>query len=108
MARPLGFTHKVAYERYARWRSGGKATLASKDAAGTGCKLTDDQLAWLKTLLEQGSLAQGWDDQHWTAARITTLIAETFHICYTARGGLPDAEARLELPGADPPRSAAR
>ncbi|MEU6741912.1 hypothetical protein [Streptosporangium sandarakinum] len=39
MARLLGLTRKVAYEWSTRWRSGGKAALASKDAAGTGYKL---------------------------------------------------------------------
>ncbi|MFF0309974.1 transposase [Streptosporangium sp. NPDC004379] len=82
----LGVTRKAAYEWHARWRNGGKAALASKGAAGTGCKLTDDQLARLKTLPEQRALAHGWDDQRWTAARIATLIAETFHVRCTARG----------------------
>ncbi|WP_371786494.1 helix-turn-helix domain-containing protein [Streptosporangium subroseum] len=86
VAQLLGITRKSAYEWYALWSEGGKVALASKGAAGNGCKLTDEQLTQLEEALEQGTAAHGWDDQRWTTSRIAVLIAERFQVSYTARG----------------------
>jgi transposase len=86
VARLLGITRKSAYEWHALWSRGGKAALASRGAAGNGCKLTDEQLTLLAAALEEGAAAHGWDDQRWTTSRIATLIAERFQVSYTARG----------------------
>ncbi|MGV9772367.1 helix-turn-helix domain-containing protein [Streptosporangium sp. NPDC003464] len=85
VAQQLGVTRKSAYEWHRAWQIAGKAALASKGASGTGCKLTDEQLTHLETALEQGAATYGWSDQRWTASRVATLIAETFHVSYTAR-----------------------
>ncbi|WTL67696.1 winged helix-turn-helix domain-containing protein [Streptosporangium sp. NBC_01495] len=85
VARLLGITRKSAYEWYALWRRGGRAALVSK-GAGSGRKLTDEQLERLEAVLEEGAAAHGWDDGHWTAARVAVLIAERFEVSYTARG----------------------
>jgi transposase len=86
VAELLGITRKSAYEWYALWSRGGKVALASKGAAGSGCKLTDEQLTWLEEALEEGAAAHGWDDQRWTTSRIAALISTRFHVSYTARG----------------------
>jgi transposase len=86
VAQLLGITRKSAYEWYALWSRGGKASLASKGAAGNGCKLTNEQLMRLEAALEEGAAAYGWDDQRWTTSRIAVLIAEKFQVSYTARG----------------------
>jgi putative transposase len=46
-------------------------------------------LARLRAALEGGPAAWGWDqDQRWTLARVTTLIARLFHVPHTLRGTL--------------------
>ncbi|MEU0521817.1 helix-turn-helix domain-containing protein, partial [Streptosporangium sp. NPDC006007] len=65
-AQLLGITRKSAYEWHAVWLTGGKAALVSKGAAGSGCKLTADQVERLKAELDRGAAAHGWDDQRWT------------------------------------------
>ncbi|MBB4939124.1 putative transposase [Streptosporangium album] len=86
VARLLGVTRKSACEWHRAWLKNGKAALVSKGAAGTGCKLTDEQLTRLEAYLDEGALAHGWNDQRWTAARVTVLIAERLHVSYTERG----------------------
>jgi putative transposase len=82
----LGVTRKSACEWHRTWLKGDKSSLASKGAAGAGCKLTEAQLVRLQRLLDQGAIAHGCDDQRWTSARIAALIAERFHVRYTPRG----------------------
>ena len=54
-----------------------------------GCKLDEDQLARLGTALDSGPAACGWDqDQRWTLARVTALIARLFGVDYTLPGSL--------------------
>jgi putative transposase len=51
------------------------------------CRLGAGQVARLRAALEGGPAAWGWDqDQRWTLARVTTLIARLFHARYTLRG----------------------
>jgi transposase len=71
----------------AGWRAGGDAALASKGQGGYACKLDEIQLAQLRAALDLGPAAYGWDqDQRWTLARVTALIARLFHMPYTLRG----------------------
>ncbi|MEV4753483.1 winged helix-turn-helix domain-containing protein [Streptosporangium sp. NPDC049248] len=86
VAQLLGVTRKSACEWHRAWLKGDKAALASKGAAGTGCKLTEAQLTRLEAFLDEGAIAHEWDDQRWTSARIAALIAERFHVRYTPRG----------------------
>jgi len=49
--------------------------------------LNDRQVARLRAALEGGPAAWVWDqDQRWTLARVTTLIARLFHARYNLRG----------------------
>jgi transposase len=69
------------------WRDGGAEALASKGPGGLPCRLDEHQLARLAAELERGPAAHGWsEDQRWTLARITELIAELFRVRYTLRG----------------------
>ena len=82
---------RVSAMSVSRWRraydAGGTAALVSKGPGGTGCKLTDEQLAELEALLDAGPAGHGWDeDQCWTLARIAVLIGERFGVCYTLAG----------------------
>jgi transposase len=87
VAHRLRVSTKSAYQWRRRWRAGGEAALASKGPGGAVCRLNQAQLARLRTALEGGPAAWGWDqDQRWTLARVTTLIARLFHARYTLRG----------------------
>jgi putative transposase len=40
--------------------------------------------AWLARALEQGPTAHGWaEDQRWTLARVSVLIARRFHVRFS-------------------------
>ena len=54
---------------------------------GAACRLDEQQLARLRAALDAGPAACGWrEDQRWTLARVTTLVARLFHKRYTLRG----------------------
>jgi transposase len=87
VAHRLRVSTKSAYQWRRRWRAGGEAALASKGPGGAVCRLSADQVARLRAALEGGPAAWGWgEDQRWTLARVTTLIARLFHVHYTLRG----------------------
>jgi len=87
VARLLRVSTKSAYQWRRRWRAGGEAALASKGAGGAACRLDEQQLVRLRAALDLGPAANGWrEDQRWTLARITALIARLFHQRYTLRG----------------------
>ena len=86
-AHELRVSTKSAYQWRRRWRAGGGAALASKGAGGAVCRLNGGQVARLRAALAGGPAAWGQDqDQRWTLARFTTLIARLFHVRYTLRG----------------------
>ena len=68
------------------WRHGGIEALRSKGHPGTPERLSCEQWARLEAELERGPLAHGFDDQHWTPARVKTLIGRMFHLSYTEPG----------------------
>lgn len=87
VAHRLRVSAKSAYQWRRRWRTGGEAALASKGPGGAVCRLDDRQLARFRAALDGGPTAWGWDqDQRWTLARVTSLIARLFHVRYTLRG----------------------
>jgi len=87
VAHRLRVSTKSAYQWRRRWRAGGEAALASKGAGGAVCRLNAGQVARLRAALAGGPAAWGWgEDQRWTLARVTTLIARLFHVRYTLRG----------------------
>ena len=87
VARRLRVSSNSAYAWRRRWRAGGKAALASRGPGGAACRLSGRQLTRLRAALDAGPAASGWtEDQRWTLARITALIARLFHVRYTLRG----------------------
>jgi transposase len=68
------------------WRHGGVQALRSKGHPGAQERLTDEQWARLEAELTRGPLTHGFDDQHWTLARVKTLIGRLFHLSYTEPG----------------------
>ncbi len=87
VAKCLRVSMKSAYQWRRSWRAGGEAALASKGPGGNAGKLDETQLARLRAALDLGPAADGWkQDQRWTLARVTALIARLFHVSYTLRG----------------------
>ena len=87
VAKCLRVSMKSAYQWRRSWRAGGEAALASEGPGGNACKLDETQLARLRAALDLGPAANGWkQDQRWTLARVTALIARLFHVSYTLRG----------------------
>jgi len=87
VAHRLRVSTKSAYQWRRRWRACGEAALASKGPGGSACRLNAGQLGRLRAVLDEGPAAWGWDqDQRWTLARVTTLIARLSHVRYTLRG----------------------
>jgi transposase len=83
----LRVSTKSAYQWRRRWRAGGQEALTSRGPGGAACRLDERQLARLRAALDLGPAAYGWDqDQRWTLARVTALIARLFHLRYTLRG----------------------
>lgn len=83
----LRVSAKSVYQWRREYRAGGEAALASKGPGGNACKLDDGQLSRLRSDLDLGPAAYGWkEDQRWTLARVTALIARLFHVRYTLRG----------------------
>jgi transposase len=87
VAKLLRVSAKSVYQWRRAWRAGGDAALASAGPGGYACKLDDGQLARLRSALDAGPAAYGWqEDQRWTLARVAALIAQLFHVSYTLRG----------------------
>jgi transposase len=87
VARRLRVSCNAAYVWRRRWRDGGRAALASGGPGGAVCRLSGGQLGRLRAALEAGPAVWGWcEDQRWTLARVSALIARLFHVRYTLRG----------------------
>ncbi|MDU0294661.1 winged helix-turn-helix domain-containing protein [Saccharothrix longispora] len=87
IARRLRVSTNAVYTWRRRWRAEGEAGLASKGPGGSSCRLDERRLARLAEALERGPAAYGFgEDQRWTLARVSDLIARLFHTRYTLRG----------------------
>lgn len=87
IARSLRVSTKSVYTWQRAWRAGGEKALASKGPGGNPCKLDEAQIAQLRTALELGPAAYGWEqDQRWTLAKVASLVMRLFGVPYTLRG----------------------
>jgi transposase len=82
VVRRLGVARQVAYRWHQIWKSGGKAALASKGAAGPKARLTRDQSEQITDALLEGPTAQGYKTQLWTLPRVAALIESLTGIRY--------------------------
>lgn len=81
VARRLRVSRKSACAWHAAWRAGGADALCSKGPSGYPSRMKPSWRAWLEQALEEGPAAHGWsEDQRWTLARVTTLVACRFHV----------------------------
>jgi transposase len=80
VARILGVTPSSLrrWRRLARQATG----LAAKPALGPKLRLTDQQLATLEALLNEGAVAHGWPNHLWTSKRVAVLIQRHFGVRY--------------------------
>src|SRR5829696_1961292 len=74
VAHQLGVARQNASRWHALWRAGGPDALASRGPTGPDPRLSDAQRGAIGQALRQGARANGFDTDHWTLARITTVI----------------------------------
>jgi transposase len=67
---------------HARWQAGGSEALHSAGPTGPDPLLSEQQLHLIDQALRQGARAHGFDTDHWTLARITTVIQRLTGVGY--------------------------
>ena len=76
VARQLGVARQNVSRWHARWQAGGLEALASRGPTGPDPRLSEVQRAVIDQALRQGARAHGFDTDHWTLERITTVIQQ--------------------------------
>ena len=82
VARQLGVARQNVSRWHARWRHGGLAALRSAGPTGYAPRLSDQQLHRIDQALRQGARAHGFDTDHWTLERVTTVIEQLTEVSY--------------------------
>jgi len=82
VAHQLGVARQVVSRWHARWRAGGLEALRSAGPTGPTPRLSDQQLAAVDQALRQGARAHGLDTDHWTLARVTTVVEQLTGVSY--------------------------
>jgi transposase len=82
VARKLGVARQNVSRWHARWQAGGLEALRSAGPAGHAPRLSDQQLHRIDQALRQGARAHGFDTDHWTLARVTTVIEQLTGVSY--------------------------
>jgi len=82
VARALGVARQNASRWHALWRAGGQDALRSAGPTGPAPRLSQAQLHAIDQALREGARANGFDTDHWTLARITTVIGRLTGVAY--------------------------
>jgi transposase len=82
VAHQLGVARQNVSRWHARWQAGGLNALRSAGPTGQAPRLSDAQLAAIDQALREGARAHGFDTDHWTLARITTVIERLTEVGY--------------------------
>jgi transposase len=82
VARTLGVARQNVSRWHARWQAGGLQALSSAGPTGYAARLSDEQLHLIDQALRQGARAHGFDTDHWTLARVTTVIEQLTGVSY--------------------------
>jgi putative transposase len=82
VVRQLGVARQNVSRWHARWRQGGLQALRSAGPTGYAPRLSDAQLHAIDQALRQGARANGFDTDHWTLDRITTVIEQLTGVGY--------------------------
>jgi transposase len=82
VAQQLGVARQNVSRWHARWRSGGLEALASRGPTGSAPRLSQAQRVAIDQALREGARAHGFDTDHWTLARIATVIEQLTGVSY--------------------------
>jgi transposase len=82
VARQLGVARQNVSRWHARWQAGGLQALASRGPTGPTPRLSNAQLAAIDRALRQDARAHGFDTDHWTLARVATVIERLTGVAY--------------------------
>jgi transposase len=82
VARTLGVARQNVSRWHARWRQAGQEALRSAGPTGPDPRLSEAQRAAVDQALRQGARANGFDTDHWTLERITTVIQRLTGVAY--------------------------
>lgn len=82
VTRTLGVARQNVSRWHACWQAGGLQALESRGPTGTAPRLSEQQLHDLDQALRQGARAHGFDTDHWTLARIATVIERLTGVAY--------------------------
>jgi putative transposase len=110
VAGTLGVARQNVGRWHAQWQAGGPEALRSAGPTGPIPRLSDTQLHAIDQALRQGARAHSFDSDHWTLARITTVIQRltgvSYHPGHTWKLLRRRLHYRLQHPG--PPRGGTR
>ncbi len=82
VAHQLGVARQNVSRWHAQWRQGGPEALRSAGPTGYAPRLSDQQLHRIDQALRQGARTHGFDTDHWTLARIATVIERLTGVGY--------------------------
>src|SRR6266511_414045 len=82
VARKLGVARQNVSRWHAQWRRGGPQALRSAGPTGYAPRLSDQQLHRIDQALRQGARTHGFDTDHWTLARVTSVIEQVTGVAY--------------------------
>jgi transposase len=85
IAKELSVTVRSVQRWRRAWAEEGQQGIHSKGPSSRP-RLTATEICSLERELAKGPIVHGWPEQHWTLARVRTLIARRFNVTYTVQG----------------------
>ena len=82
VAHQLGVARQNVSRWHAQWQAGGPDALRSAGPTGHAPRLSETQLHAIDQALRQGARRHGFDTDHWTLARITSVIERVTGVSY--------------------------
>jgi transposase len=82
VARTLGVARQNVSRWHAQLREGGLLALHRTGPTGYAPRLSDQQLHAIDQALREGARAHGFDSDHWTLARVATVIERLTGVAY--------------------------
>jgi transposase len=82
IAEALGVSEGAVSQWFKKAKTQGVEALRHKSPPGAQPKLSQEQMAQLPTLLEQGAEAFGFRGQVWTTERVAQMIQQQFGVKY--------------------------
>jgi transposase len=82
VARKLGVARQNVSRWHALWRAGGLPALRSAGPTGQAPRLSDAQLVVIDQALREGARAHDFASDHWTLARVASVIQQLTGVGY--------------------------